>query len=177
MSNKDHLINKRHYVYRHFDAEGRVLYVGCSIDVERRFRQHLFESTWWAMKVARTKITVHPTRAEGRRVEKAEIRNLEPLHNSEKYWMDTDSWDEAKFIEHASAFAETPYLDHVDRRSAAGRLYLAYRRKFGGDLFGLIGPIRRGYRQIYDDRALDARTLTYVQDRGTPGRCRGRAAA
>lgn len=34
-------------VYRAFDAIGRLLYVGCSVDVDARIRQHTDTSLWW----------------------------------------------------------------------------------------------------------------------------------
>lgn len=33
-------------VYRAFDSAGRLLYVGCTADVERRMRQHAWGSAW-----------------------------------------------------------------------------------------------------------------------------------
>lgn len=38
------------HVYRAFDAAGRLLYVGCSVSVEARLRQHETNSLWWVFK-------------------------------------------------------------------------------------------------------------------------------
>lgn len=35
------------YVYRASDASGRLLYVGCSVDVEARLRYHEANAQWW----------------------------------------------------------------------------------------------------------------------------------
>lgn len=161
MTARKELAEARHYVYRHYDANGQILYVGCAMDVEARFRQHMYERTWWAQRVARTKVTVHPNRAEGLRVEKAEIRRLEPIHNVEKWWMDTAAWDTETWVRHGRAIAETPHFAATTPQGAAGRLYVRYQRQHGGDLFDLIGPVQPGFRQY--DRELPGRprSLTF----------------
>lgn len=42
MTNK----NAPHYVYRAFDSYGLLLYIGCSLDVPRRMKDHRRESQW-----------------------------------------------------------------------------------------------------------------------------------
>lgn len=50
MPNCDHLAHVPHYVYRVFDAEGRLLYVGCTVNPLRRARAH--RRSDWFMKAA-----------------------------------------------------------------------------------------------------------------------------
>jgi len=47
-----------HYVYRHYDADGRVLYIGCTSDPDKRFgaqRTAQVSAHWWPL-VARTEV-------------------------------------------------------------------------------------------------------------------------
>lgn len=37
------------YTYRHYDAEGRLLYVGIARDTQRRAMQHATASPWWGL--------------------------------------------------------------------------------------------------------------------------------
>jgi hypothetical protein len=66
----------RTQLYRHFDASGALLYVGISIDAGVRLKRHD-----WATAVARSEITVFPTRAEAAAAEAAAIRTEHPKFN------------------------------------------------------------------------------------------------
>lgn len=39
------------HVYRAFDATGRLLYVGCTVDLEARLREHSKSAPWWLFHV------------------------------------------------------------------------------------------------------------------------------
>lgn len=160
---RDYLLTMRHYVYRHFDAEGRPLYVGCSKDVEARFKQHMFDSTYWATKVAKTKITVHPGRNAGWEIEQQEITHLEPLHNSEIYLMDCSQWGQQKFLEHGYALALDQINPTVNKRSGLGRLHGYYAQIFDRDLFIDLGPVPLGERRSRRDLELAFRDLRIEQ--------------
>lgn len=156
---RSYLKNMRHYVYRHFDEHGQALYVGCSTDVQKRFKSHMFQRTWWAEQVARTKITVHPTKAAGWKVEKQEIARLEPLHNGEVQLMATDEWDEQKFIQHGIALAQGNRDEIVNPKSALGKLVIRFERRFDEDLLELMGPVQPGFRRVYPDEERPRRAL------------------
>lgn len=67
-------------LYRHFDAEGRLLYVGIAIDAGKRSKQHQWMSSWFE-KVSRTEVERHPNRAAALRAEREAIRTEAPIHN------------------------------------------------------------------------------------------------
>ncbi len=46
---------KTFYVYRHFDCDGVLLYVGCSDNPEHRNLSHAKRSKWWPLSVKMTK--------------------------------------------------------------------------------------------------------------------------
>ena len=78
----DELI-ERCYVYRFFDAEDRLLYVGIARDLGVRFAAHRRRSPWWADAVRGTTVT-YPTRADAELAEGIAIHAEHPLHNSSR---------------------------------------------------------------------------------------------
>lgn len=67
-------------VYRVFDGRGRLLYVGVSVDVFIRMREHRRYSLWWH-QAARATVTTYPDRASARWVESVAIRDESPVFN------------------------------------------------------------------------------------------------
>src|SRR5690606_6831850 len=67
-------------LYRHFDAEGRLLYVGISLNAFSRLMQHRRDSVWFR-QIASVTIEWFPTRGKAVDAEVQAIRNERPLHN------------------------------------------------------------------------------------------------
>src|ERR1051325_1688955 len=59
-------------LYRHFDADGKLLYIGISDDPERRLRKHKGSSSW-APKIVRMTVEWLNSRTEALAAEKAAI--------------------------------------------------------------------------------------------------------
>lgn len=66
-------------LYRHFDADGSLLYVGMSLDVMNRTRSHAL-SAWWN-DVATITIERFETKEQAAAAELHAIRTERPLHN------------------------------------------------------------------------------------------------
>lgn len=71
---------KRHHLYRHFDASGRLLYVGISMDGFRRMLQHN-STAEWREQITTMTITRYPHRAAVLEAEAKVIRDEKPLYN------------------------------------------------------------------------------------------------
>ena len=67
-------------LYRHFDAEGRLLYVGVSLSTTVRLMGHK-ERSEWANRIATITIERFPTRSAALQAERAAIKAEKPLHN------------------------------------------------------------------------------------------------
>ena len=67
-------------LYRYFDAEGRLLYVGISFSAIARAAQHREDKGWW-QDVARMHVEHLPTRSEAVAAERQAIQSEQPLHN------------------------------------------------------------------------------------------------
>lgn len=68
------------HVYRAFDASGRLLYVGCSVDLEGRLREHSRSAHWWLFQ-DRIVAVGYPTREEAAEAEETAIGAEHPRWN------------------------------------------------------------------------------------------------
>jgi transcriptional regulator with XRE-family HTH domain len=67
-------------LYRHFDAAGRLLYVGVALGPVARLQQHASQSSW-VRDIARMTIERFPTRTAAEQAERDAIRVEQPVHN------------------------------------------------------------------------------------------------
>jgi hypothetical protein len=74
--------NRRTALYRFFDAEERLLYVGITVNTKKRWQYHAKEqaTTWWPL-AARNTVEWLGTRREAEQAERAAIRDESPLYN------------------------------------------------------------------------------------------------
>ncbi len=67
-------------LYRHFDCEDRLLYVGISLSAIARLAQHRNSSGWFS-KIAKVTIEKYPSREAAAGAEREAIRKEQPLFN------------------------------------------------------------------------------------------------
>jgi predicted GIY-YIG superfamily endonuclease len=65
-------------LYRLYDAQDRLLYVGVTIDTKRRFGEHRREKSWWP-EVVRKAIEWFPSRTLAQEAEATAVREEKPL--------------------------------------------------------------------------------------------------
>lgn len=75
-----HPMNGRTALYRLYDSEDRLIYVGITSDLTARWRAHQRDKYWWP-EVARKAIEWFETRKSAERIEKIEIEEESPLYN------------------------------------------------------------------------------------------------
>lgn len=73
---------REHFVYRHFDEGGSLLYVGCSSNLDRRWSEHRTNGDW-ALLVARTRLCGPYTYEAARAIEREAIRTEDPEWNAQ----------------------------------------------------------------------------------------------
>jgi hypothetical protein len=66
-------------LYRHFDSEGQLLYVGISISALERYKQH--SGTEWFPSVSQITVEHFPTREEAAKAEVLAIKTEKPKFN------------------------------------------------------------------------------------------------
>lgn len=80
-------VHADHFLYRCYDADGRLLYIGCASNVARRISAHLNDhrnkaSRWLQVSMARYEVEgPFAGRDAGRRAEAAAIQAEQPLFN------------------------------------------------------------------------------------------------
>lgn len=102
------------YLYKHFDSDGNLLYVGISFSVAERISQHKKGSNWFADSGYVT-ILKFPSRSLAEQAERIAIRTENPLHNvihkvtqrsRRKKWKWTGLGDGSKYEPFYKALAE-----------------------------------------------------------------------
>lgn len=71
---------REHFVYRAFDADGALLYVGCSLNPEARHREHRGQSRWYPL-AATFKMQGPYNYDTARQIERDAIRTESPRFN------------------------------------------------------------------------------------------------
>jgi predicted DNA-binding transcriptional regulator AlpA len=69
-----------HHLYRHYDADGTLLYIGISLNAISRLLAHKDYASWFA-GIARIEITGYPDRATAALAERIAIGRENPKHN------------------------------------------------------------------------------------------------
>lgn len=90
-----------HFVYRHFDSRGELLYVGCTNSVAQREQTHQVHSWWWPA-VASTRNLLFPTREKALSVERHAIWAERPKCNVKGRWYRADSrvdWTASDYLD------------------------------------------------------------------------------
>lgn len=70
-----------HYVYKHFDKAGKLLYVGLTNDLIERHKQHRANSPWW-QAIRRFSSSEYENRIDAENSEIEQIHNGQPEFNT-----------------------------------------------------------------------------------------------
>jgi len=73
-------VSKRTALYRHWDAEGQLLYVGISLSAVQRLAQHKAGSHW-SDSINKVTIEYFENREAAHAAERAAVQSENPLHN------------------------------------------------------------------------------------------------
>lgn len=73
-------VSDRTALYRLYDCDGTLMYVGITSNPERRFSQHASDKPWWP-NVTRKAVEWYSTRSAAELAEEAAIRLRHPLYN------------------------------------------------------------------------------------------------
>lgn len=110
------------FLYRLFDAQGLLLYVGIATEPKKRWRSH-YATTWWP-QVSRKTLEWHDSREDAEKAEATAIRVEHPrynkLHNKQNGLAMTKA--RARFphlIDKAIRRRETTYITQYGSRVAA----------------------------------------------------------
>ncbi|NIL77676.1 hypothetical protein RhoFasB10_03827 [Rhodococcus sp. B10] len=71
---------RNHFVYRAFDKDGRLLYVGCSSRPLTRWNEHRSSSPWWTSKARTFRMQGPYCYRTARGIEREALRSEDPLY-------------------------------------------------------------------------------------------------
>ncbi|MER6350612.1 GntR family transcriptional regulator [Streptomyces sp. NPDC001634] len=159
-------------LYRLYDAEGTLLYVGISTNPKKRFIQHALFKPWWP-SVARTSVSwLEVTRPEALAIEAAAIRDEEPLHNGKHNGVPAPfSPDEWPTVSAPVRQKADTLADLIRAEIASGRWQAGMRvpdREEMANASGVgVGTVDRAYQRLKDEGTLRSRmgTGTFVAKR------------
>lgn len=119
-----------HYVYRVFDVEGRLVYVGSAADVFARLRSHRSNS-WWAPQMYQVKATVFSSKPLALAAETAAIRTESPRCNVKGRYAGHANWAEHDYVDYLTALLNQPGSSpaRVRHMHQAGRAYRSHFNK------------------------------------------------
>ena len=86
-------------LYRHFDSNGVLLYVGISASAIKRFKDHK-NGSHWSSRVASITIERYETRQEAEQAETNAIVLEKPLHNKSKRGIKPEKLKTVNFSKH-----------------------------------------------------------------------------
>lgn len=121
-----------HYVYRCYDAEDRLIYVGCTVDPATRIANHR-AAAWWGTQIVRVRHTVFPDREHALRMERTAIGEEQPRWNLRSRWHTRSIWSAEHYVDYyialkSQATQSTRTLDHM------ARVVDEARRRYGIDV-------------------------------------------
>lgn len=99
-----------HYVYRYFNTDGDLLYVGCSKDPWMRYRYHHTDSRQWIHEVTRGQIAVYPDRATALVAEREAIKAEHPRYNR-THRGDRSTWTAEQYRNYALGYVVTGWAN------------------------------------------------------------------
>jgi GntR family transcriptional regulator len=123
-------------LYRLYDAEGGLLYVGVTRNISMRFNQHQGTKAWWP-EVRRKTMTWYGSRAAARAAEETAVADEKPRYNKE---------------EAIAAYSYVRVVEHVKARIAAGELAggmrLPNERDMAAEYGVALGTLRRALVEL-----------------------------
>src|SRR5438132_2180190 len=114
-------------VYRFFDADDALLYIGISIDPDERWKAHRYgtDRNGWPKEAVRRTIEWRDSRPEALKAEEEAIKAERPLYNEKHNYDDADfdpaSWPRATPGRKVASIAELMRSEILDGRWALGQ--------------------------------------------------------
>lgn len=126
------------YVYRVYDADGRLIYVGETGDLVQRLQYHHLKA-WWGSQMDRVNAKVYPTRDLALAAERSAIRDEDPRWNITGAWRQHRQWSAERYVDYVTAYINNRTTSVPPSLTMYGRTHLAnvnrlFRARFGRDI-------------------------------------------
>lgn len=157
----------RCYLYRFYDADDQLLYVGIARDLGARFASHRRRSEWWALTVRGT-TTAYPSRADAELAEGLAIHSEHPIHNLSRPTEAKIARLQGAALESADA---TQLVAEIERLRAVCEAQATRIIKMRGNIDAAreaYRKMRASYLQSETDRSSIAREYNLLVNRPRP---------
>ncbi|EFQ82739.1 hypothetical protein HMPREF0063_11948 [Aeromicrobium marinum DSM 15272] len=147
--------NATHWVYRCFDQDGRLIYVGSTANLPNRLAQHR-STSWWAPTVTKVRAHVYPTGITAREVERRAIRDEVPRWNKSGKWAGRHLWTEQDWFDWFTVLirdSETPNGAYLPKGLVTA--VADYRALFGTPVPALIEQRIETLQRLARERAAE----------------------
>lgn len=94
--------SRPNFVYRCYDADGRLIYVGCTATPNKRLRDHA-KNSWWATQIAQVRVVVFPDRQYALAKEREAIETEGPRWNVKGRWAARSNWAPEDYVDYLTA--------------------------------------------------------------------------
>ncbi|WP_234901762.1 GIY-YIG nuclease family protein [Mycolicibacterium fluoranthenivorans] len=121
-----------HYVYRVYDENDQLIYVGCTVNLFGRLKSHELNS-WWAYQARRVVSKVYADKWSGRAAENAAIRAEKPRWNLFGRGS-RENWTAAEYVDYVTASTNLSEPMTPSRLKRLEKLGRHYRFRFGHDI-------------------------------------------
>lgn len=95
--------SRPYFVYRCFDADGRLIYVGCTFDPAGRISTHRTTS-WWGHQVEAVRVLVFPSKEYALAKEREAIATENPRWNTKGRWAHRALWTGDDYADYYACF-------------------------------------------------------------------------
>lgn len=132
-------------LYRHFDKDGNLLYVGISLSATGRLVSHKRNANWFD-DIASVTIEKFKTRSAAEKAERKAIQNENPKHNTMRYKVPVKK--KRKVVKRKANRTIEPILSKEERLAAFEIEFKAY-KKLGEPLHGDMEDVTLGQVNIW----------------------------
>ena len=123
-----------HTVYRLYDQQDRLIYVGCTHDLVSRLKTHQ-KTAWWYPQIARISTQQHQGRGAALKAETL-IRNTQhPRWNIEARWMQREHWNRQMLADYITALE-----NHQGNKYASIKARIQQAKAFQVERYGTSHP-------------------------------------
>lgn len=121
--------SKQHIVYRVYDVDGRLLYVGCTSNLPQRMANHRATAKWAYRMSTVVESPVYHDRDSAYEAERHAIATEHPAFNVKSRSLDRRTWTRQDYLDYMAAREHVAYVPRVAKQLA--RLHQEMVQRFG----------------------------------------------
>lgn len=122
-----------HFVYRCYDADERLIYVGCTVDPTGRIATHRTAS-WWGHEIDSVRLIVFPNKRYALRKEREAIADEQPRWNLKGRWNHRRLWTVDDYVDYRTALVMSGNVSGYYNTRHLARVFAEAKHRYGVEL-------------------------------------------